>query len=102
MIGLVVFLMLLGCILMVAAVLVQNPKGGGLGTAMGGLNNNMFGVQRTTDFLERTTWYFGGGVLVMCLLTSMFKPHTVASTTKGVEKHIETPLEKQLKKAKPQ
>ena len=39
-----------------AVILVQNPKGGGLAAGFTG-GASMGGVQRTTDFLEKSTWY---------------------------------------------
>ena len=39
-----------------AVILVQNPKGGGLAAGFTG-GAQMGGVQRTTDFLEKSTWY---------------------------------------------
>ena len=35
--------------------MVQNPKGGGLSSSLGG-SQMMGGVQKTTDFLDKSTW----------------------------------------------
>ena len=43
-------------VLLVLIILIQNPKGGGLSSTFGGGANQMMGVKRTTDFLEKTTW----------------------------------------------
>ena len=52
----VTILITLVCVLLVLVVLVQNPKGGGLNSSFGGgASEQMFGVKRTSDFLEKFT-----------------------------------------------
>ena len=36
--------------------MVQNPKGGGLSSTFGGAQQQIGGVQKTTDFLDKSTW----------------------------------------------
>ena len=48
--------MIIASILLILVVIIQNPKGGGLSAQFGGNASQMFGVQRTTDFLEKFTW----------------------------------------------
>jgi preprotein translocase subunit SecG len=39
-------------------VLIQNPKGGGVDSTFGGQSaNQMFGAAKSTDFVEKLTWY---------------------------------------------
>ncbi len=66
-------LVILTCILLVLVVLVQNPKGGGLSSAFGGSSssNQIMGVKRTTDFLEKTTWTLAI-ILLILSLSSVF------------------------------
>ena len=42
-------------ILLGLVVLIQNPKGGGLASGFSGANQ-FGGVQRTNDFLDKSTW----------------------------------------------
>jgi len=53
-------------------VLVQNPKGGGLGAGFGGGGsaNMMGGVKQTTDFLEKATWYLVTALFVLSIVSS--------------------------------
>ena len=51
------------CILMILIVLVQNSKGGGLASNFSSANQVM-GVRKTTDFLEKGTWTLAGALLV--------------------------------------
>ncbi|APD06514.1 hypothetical protein UJ101_00983 [Flavobacteriaceae bacterium UJ101] len=48
----------LACIAIILVIMVQNPKGGGLSSSFGGSGSGsqMFGVQRTNDFLTKATW----------------------------------------------
>jgi preprotein translocase subunit SecG len=53
-------------------VLAQNPKGGGLSSQFGaGGAANLMGVKRTGDLLEKLTWGFAVGVIVLTLATHM-------------------------------
>ena len=56
------------CILMILIVLAQNSKGGGLTSSFSG-GNQMMGVKRTTDFLEKATWALAIALLVFSLST---------------------------------
>ena len=49
-------LIILVCFLLVLVVMVQNPKGGGLSSTFGGAQQQIGGVQKTTDFLDKSTW----------------------------------------------
>ncbi|HTL80754.1 MAG TPA: preprotein translocase subunit SecG [Bacteroidia bacterium] len=48
-------LIILCCIILILAVLVQNPKGGGLASGFQG-GSQVMGVRRTADFLEKASW----------------------------------------------
>jgi preprotein translocase subunit SecG len=43
------------CVLLILIVLVQNPKGGGLASNFAS-SNQVMGVKKTSDFLEKATW----------------------------------------------
>lgn len=64
------------CILLILVVLVQNSKGGGL-TSTFASSNQVLGVKKTADFLEKTTWTMAILLLVLTLSTVFFiKPTT--------------------------
>jgi preprotein translocase subunit SecG len=48
-------LIILTCTILILAVLVQNPKGGGLASGFSS-GSQVMGVRRTADFLEKATW----------------------------------------------
>lgn len=59
------------CFLLILAIMVQNPKGGGLSSSFGGGANQLGGVQKTTDFLDKSTWTLGGILIALILLSSL-------------------------------
>ena len=69
-------LIVIACILLIMVVLVQNPKGGGLSATFGGSSSQYFGVQRTTDFLEKATWALAIAVFIISLGMNMFIPRS--------------------------
>ena len=50
--------------------MVQNPKGGGLSSTLGG-SQQMGGVQKTTDFLDKSTWTLGILLIVLIMFSSL-------------------------------
>ena len=65
-----VLLILFVCFLLVLVIMVQNPKGGGLSSSFGGGGQQMGGVQKTTDFLDRSTWILATLLLILILLSN--------------------------------
>ncbi len=68
-----VILAIMACVLLVLIVLIQNPKGGGLSSGFSG-SNNIMGVQRTGDFLEKGTWILTAVIMVAALLINVTIP----------------------------
>jgi preprotein translocase subunit SecG len=58
-------LVILACILLVFIILAQNPKGGGTTGVFGSTATQILGARQGADFLEKATWYFGIGILVV-------------------------------------
>ena len=61
-------LIIIACVLLVIIVMAQNPKGGGLSATFGG-SSAQFGVQRTNDFMEKSTWTLGAVIIVLILIS---------------------------------
>jgi preprotein translocase subunit SecG len=59
-------------VLLIAAVLIQNPKGGGIDSTYGSGANQMFGASRSADAIEKITWYLAGALIVMCIISYFF------------------------------
>ena len=54
-------------LLLVIAVLIQNPKGGGIDTTYGSGAQQMFGAARSTVTFEKLTWYLAAALIVLCI-----------------------------------
>ena len=57
--------------LLVVVIMVQNPKGGGLSSTFGAGSQQLGGVQKTTDFLDKSTWTLATLLLVLILLSNV-------------------------------
>lgn len=68
------------CVLLVLIILSQNPKGGGLSSTFGGGGSQMFGVQRTNDFLDKATWTLSSIICVLVILATIMIPREQANT----------------------
>lgn len=67
--------------LLVAVIMVQNPKGGGLSSAFGGGGTQQLGgVKKTTDFLDKSTWTLAAILLVLILVSNVSLFSGTAST----------------------
>jgi preprotein translocase subunit SecG len=66
-------LILIAAILLVLIVLVQNSKGGGL-AANFSASNQVMGVRKTADFLEKATWTLAASLVVLSILASAAIP----------------------------
>jgi preprotein translocase subunit SecG len=86
-----VILAIIACVLLVLIVLIQNPKGGGLSSGFSG-SNNIMGVQRTGDFLEKGTWILTVALMVIALLINVTIPKDGAVNEEGsdIQKQINT------------
>lgn len=82
-------LILIVCILLILVVLVQNSKGGGLASNFSS-SNQIMGVRKTADFLEKATWSLAVALLVLSLVTIFVIPRgTVTTKTGTLQESIE-------------
>ncbi len=58
-------------ILMIAIVLIQKSKGGGLAAGFQS-SNQIMGAPKTADFLEKATWSIMAIIAVLCILCTVF------------------------------
>ncbi len=66
-------LIMIACVLLTLIVLVQNSKGGGLASNFAS-SNQVMGVRKTADFLEKATWTLAISLLVLSLLATLTIP----------------------------
>jgi preprotein translocase subunit SecG len=57
--------------LLVLVIMVQNPKGGGLSSSFGGDSQQIGGVKKTGDFLDKSTWVLASLLLILILLSNL-------------------------------
>lgn len=77
---LVSILIILVCLLLIGIILIQKPKGGGLGSSFGGSANMLGGVQKTNEFLDKATWGLATALLVLVLSTNITGAGSAEST----------------------
>ena len=82
--GVLSILIVIVCGLLILIVLVQNSKGGGLSSSFAS-NNQIMGVRKTADFLEKTTWGFAIALFVFSLLASPKKQAPTDTQDTGTE-----------------
>lgn len=79
--ALIISIIILVALLLILVVLAQNPKGGGLSSQFGGSGaQQIMGVKKTGDLLEKLTWGFAVAMLVLTLSTNFF----IAENTGGL------------------
>lgn len=79
MFGFFVLLIVLASVLMCLIVLIQNSKGGGLASGFAS-SNQIMGVRKTADFLEKATWTIAA-VMVIC---SILAAHSLSADNEVV------------------
>lgn len=77
--GLIFVLVLICCVLLIAVIMVQNPKGGGLTSGFSSANQ-IGGVRKTTDFLEKATWTLAIALMVISLGSAALLPNKGGQT----------------------
>ncbi|MFZ4723866.1 MAG: preprotein translocase subunit SecG [Paludibacter sp.] len=89
---LLTILIVIASILLTLLVLVQNSKGGGLAAGFSS-SNQIMGVRKTTDFLEKATWGLVIFVVVMSVATVAVRSNEPTATN-------ESEIKEQIQNAK--
>jgi preprotein translocase subunit SecG len=73
-------------LLLMLVILVQNPKGGGLASNFS-QGNQIFGVEKTTDIVEKITWIGALVIVVISLVAASYnsKRSSASKTKQAVE-----------------
>jgi len=57
---------------LVVVIMVQNPKGGGLSSSFGGgASQQVGGVKKTGDFLDKATWFLATALILLILASNL-------------------------------
>ena len=81
-------LILIAAILLILIVLIQNSKGGGLASGFSS-SNQIMGVRKTTDFLEKATWTLAGAVIVLSIIITTFIPRHESANQSEIKQQVE-------------
>jgi preprotein translocase subunit SecG len=84
-------LILICSVLLVLIVLVQNSKGGGLAAGFSS-SNQVLGVRKTTDFLEKATWILAGVLVFLCVSITFIPRNKVVSVESDVIQNVSMPV----------
>lgn len=63
-------IIILASILLILVVYVQNPKGGGLSSDFGAAQQ-IGGVQKTNDFIDKATWSLAGVIMLLSVVLTI-------------------------------
>ena len=74
---LVIVLTVIAAVLLIGVVLIQKSKGGGLSSAFAG-SNQIMGVRRTNDVIEKATWFLAAFIGLLSII-SVFVAPTITS-----------------------
>jgi preprotein translocase subunit SecG len=85
-----VLLIIVACVFLGLIILIQNPKGGGLASNVGGFSNQLMGVKQTTNILEKGTWVLAVVVGLLCIFSAVFIPK-VTSAARNVPDKVSVP-----------
>ena len=84
-----VILIVLAAVLMIGIVLIQESKGGGLSSSFAGYNQ-VAGVRKTTDLIEKATWALAASMVAISIICAWVAPS--ATTDSSVMENIENPV----------
>ncbi len=84
-------IILLAAVLMILIVLIQNSQGGGLAAGFSS-SNQIMGVRKTTDFLEKATWTLAATIIILSIVTAKFTTRTSVLPQSQVEVGQPAPL----------
>lgn len=84
-----VVLICIAAILMIGIVLIQESKGGGLASNFSS-QNNLLGVRKTTDFVEKATWTLAAAMVVLSIVCAYVVPSASDEQSVFEQNAIET------------
>lgn len=95
--AIIVSVIILVALLLILVVLAQNPKGGGLSSQFGGAGTQqIMGVKKTGDILEKLTWGFAIALLALTMSTNfVIEENTQTITSPNLENIQESVMPQQ-------
>ena len=87
-----IVLILVASIILILAILVQNPKSGM--AANFGAANQVMGVRESANILEKTTWTLSGLIVALSLIATISMENGTVTTGGALQKDAEALIEK--------
>ena len=89
---LLVIFIVIAAFLMIGIVLIQESKGGGLASNFASYNQ-IGGVRKTTDFVEKATWGLAAFMVVVSVACAYVAPQSTHETSvmEGIENPVTNP-----------
>ncbi len=87
-----IVLILVASIILILAILVQNPKSGM--AANFGAANQVMGVRESANILEKTTWTLAGIIVALSLVATISMEDGIATQSTSLEKDAAALMEK--------
>lgn len=78
-------LIIIVAVLLVLVVIIQNSKGGGLDANIASQNQS-FGAKKTTEIVEKVTWYLIGALAILCI----FSTKSISTGVSDIESEVNT------------
>ncbi len=97
---LITVLLVIASVLLILIVLVQNSKGGGLASNFSS-SNQIMGVRKTADFLEKATWTLAIMILVFSIAGSLTIQRANAPEESAIDEHLQNASEMPVMPAMP-
>ncbi|MCM1518207.1 MAG: preprotein translocase subunit SecG [Pseudoflavonifractor sp.] len=79
--ALFIVLTIIASLLLIGVVLIQKSKGGGLSSSFAG-SNQIMGVRRTNDFIEKATWTLAAIICVLSIASVFVMPRNLVQQTR--------------------
>lgn len=76
-------LIVLASIAIVFVITIQNSKGGGLASGFAA-SNNVMGVRRTTDLIEKITWGLAIAIALLAIISVKWAPRSASTQPESV------------------
>lgn len=85
---LLIILIVILAVFMCLIVMIQESKGGGLSSAFSS-SNQIMGVRKTTDVIEKITWGLAAAIVVLSVVSVFFIPEVQGNESVVMQQAVE-------------
>ena len=84
----ITILAVVAAVILIILVLAQNSKGGGLAAGFSS-SNQIMGVRKTTDFVEKATWGFAGAIIALSIIATFTSKEVASIKESAIKAQVE-------------